>query len=45
MPRLKMCGAIPPLPNMSLWHGAYLSTGTTLPLTFSVEDPYIIISI
>jgi len=29
-----MHGAIPPLPNMSSWHGAQLkkSTGTTLPL-------------
>jgi hypothetical protein len=27
-----MRGAIPPLPNTSSWRGAWLSTGTTLPL-------------
>jgi hypothetical protein len=27
-----MSGAIPPLPNTSLWSDAYLSTRTTLPL-------------
>jgi hypothetical protein len=26
-----MRGAIPPLPNTPSWHGAWLSTGTTLP--------------
>jgi len=25
-----MCVAVPPLPSMSSWHGALLSTGTTL---------------
>jgi hypothetical protein len=32
-----MCGAIPPLPNTSLWRGAWLSTGTTLPLPLPFE--------
>jgi len=32
LPRLRMHGAIPPLPHTSSWHGAWLSTGTTLPL-------------
>jgi hypothetical protein len=27
-----MLGAIPPLPNTSSWRGAWLSTGTNLPL-------------
>jgi hypothetical protein len=31
-----MRGAIPPLPNTPSWHGAYLSTGTTLPLPLPV---------
>jgi len=26
-----MRGAIPPLPNTSLWRGAYISTGTNVP--------------
>jgi hypothetical protein len=30
-----MHGAIPLLPNTSLWHGAWLSTGTTLLLPFT----------
>jgi hypothetical protein len=28
-----MCGAIPPLPHMSPWHGTSLSTGAALPFT------------
>jgi hypothetical protein len=31
-----MSGAIPPLPNTSSWRGAYLSTGITLPLPFTL---------
>jgi len=31
--RLRMRGAVPPLPYKSLWRGAHLSTGTTLSLT------------
>jgi len=34
VPRSRMCGAIPPLPNTPLWRGAQLkkeSMGTTLP--------------
>jgi hypothetical protein len=30
VPRSRMRGAIPPLPNTSLWRGTYLSTGTLL---------------
>jgi len=30
-----MCGAVPPLPTTSSWPGAYLSTGTTLPLLYN----------
>jgi hypothetical protein len=30
VPRLRMCGAIPTLPNTSSWRAAYLSPGTTL---------------
>jgi len=29
-----MRGAIPPLPHTSPWRGAFLSTGTTLPLSY-----------
>jgi hypothetical protein len=32
VPRLGMCGAIPPLPYTVSWRGAYLSTRITLPL-------------
>jgi hypothetical protein len=32
-----MRGAIPLLPNTSSWHGAWLSTGTALPLPFIVR--------
>jgi len=31
MLRLRICGAIPPLPNTSSWHSAESSIGTTLP--------------
>jgi hypothetical protein len=31
-----MRGTIPPLPNMSSWRGAYLSTGTTLPFKLHI---------
>jgi hypothetical protein len=31
-------GAIPPLPHTSSWRGAYLSTGTTLPLPILLHD-------
>jgi hypothetical protein len=30
---LRIRGALPPFPHMSLWHGAELDTGTTSPLT------------
>jgi hypothetical protein len=30
-PRLRMRGVTPPFPNMSSWHGAWLSIGTTSP--------------
>jgi hypothetical protein len=30
--------AIPPLPHMSSWHGAWLSTGTTLPLLLGDQE-------
>jgi hypothetical protein len=33
-----MRGAIPPLPITSSWRGAYLSTGTTLPFTFTFTN-------
>jgi hypothetical protein len=33
--RLRMYGVIPPLPHASTWHGAKLSTRTTLPLPLS----------
>jgi hypothetical protein len=36
VPRSRMRGATPPLPNTSSLHGAYLSKGTTLPLQCSV---------
>jgi hypothetical protein len=36
-PRLRMHGAIPPLPHTSSWHGAYLSTGTSLPLPLCIR--------
>jgi hypothetical protein len=32
VPRSRMRGAVLPLLNTSSWHGAYISTGTTLPL-------------
>jgi len=32
VPRSRMRGAIPPLPNTLSWRGAWLSTGTVLPL-------------
>jgi hypothetical protein len=35
-----MSGAIPPLPNTPSWHGAYLSTGTTLPFLLSLLTFY-----
>jgi len=35
VPRLRKCGAIPPLPNTSSWRGNYLSTRTALPLILS----------
>jgi hypothetical protein len=35
VPRSRMRGAIPPLPYTSSWRGAKLSTGTTLPFTFT----------
>jgi hypothetical protein len=31
VPKLRMRGAIPPLPHTPAWRGAWLSTGTTLP--------------
>jgi hypothetical protein len=31
VPRLRIHGAISPLPNMSSWRGSKLNTGTTLP--------------
>jgi hypothetical protein len=36
VPRSRMCGAVPLLPNTPSWHGAQLKkcTGTTLPLPF-----------
>jgi len=33
VPRLRIRGDIPPLPHTCSWHGALLSTGTTLPFT------------
>jgi hypothetical protein len=33
-----MCGAIPPLPHLSSWRGAQLSTRTTLPLQGNITD-------
>jgi hypothetical protein len=33
-----MRGAIPPLPSTFSWCGAKLSTGTTLPFTFTIFD-------
>lgn len=35
-----MCGDTPPLPHSSLWRGAYLYTGTTLPLRFTSALPH-----
>jgi len=35
VPMLRMCGAIPPLPNTSSWPGTLLSTGVTLFLTYT----------
>jgi len=32
LPRLRMCGAIPPTPNTSSWRSISLRIGTTLPL-------------
>jgi hypothetical protein len=34
MPSLRMLGAIPPLSNMSSWHGAWLNKGINLPENF-----------
>jgi len=31
VPRLRMCGAILPLPHTFQWRGGYLCTGTTVP--------------
>jgi hypothetical protein len=35
-----MLGAVPPLPNMFLYHSAQLSTGTTLPLAYPCEAEF-----
>jgi hypothetical protein len=33
-----MRGAVPPLPHMTSWRGAKLSTGTILPFTFTIDE-------
>jgi hypothetical protein len=36
-PRLGMCGAIPPLPHASSWHGFYLSKGYVFMMWYEVK--------